>query len=257
MKPTFNTTVRTDDWPQPGQPFSARFISNYSQMVVQLNQMLGGGLLVGDNMNACWLTQSCTHNVGVTIANPLQNKSAPKQVALFPALSAIANYTWSYSSSTNNISLTVNYQSAYGVNTSVSASVAVASSVTLSNATATDLTTISLAPGAYDVSCVMGLTRSGTVVTTQAIANISLTTGTLATIGDGRFDSVTGPTAINQCYSIPSWPLTVSATTTVYLVAQAAFSGGTTLKAYGRISARGITAASSVNDSPTVLVLGG
>lgn len=109
MKLNFNDNIKYDDWPKPGDPFSSRFISNYTQMVKQLSVALGGFLTFGDNMNAALFAASCTHATGVKISNPLRNNSAPVQLLVLPVLTPILSYTWNYAPATSTISLTVNY----------------------------------------------------------------------------------------------------------------------------------------------------
>lgn len=102
--------------------------------------------------------------------------------------------------------------------------------------TATNITSISLTSGVWDVSGV--LVMAGTPTTPSLFAgSVSTTSATNGTVGDNAVVSTAFPTAAsNSTVVIPAWRLTISATTTVYLVAQFNAVGGA-MTGYGRISA--------------------
>lgn len=113
MKFDFNSNVRSDDWPKPGEPFTPKFIQNYSTMVAELAKGLQGGLTFADNMASVWMTQSMTHDTSVSFYNPLSNKAAPKAVkAMGAALYPIQSDYFTFSPSTNLISFKVKYDTA-------------------------------------------------------------------------------------------------------------------------------------------------
>lgn len=105
----------------------------------------------------------------------------------------------------------------------------------IANATATNLTSISLTAGIWDVSLVMGFAGATTV--TQTVANINTSSATLGTLGDNRVDlpGFSQSTA-NLILTIPSYRITLTSTTTVYAVGYMAYTAGTGTF-YGRISA--------------------
>lgn len=110
------------------------------------------------------------------------------------------------------------------------------SPVSLPNVTPTNLTSISLTAGIWDVSLNIGFqgaTAGQTIGAAISTTSADLTLG----LGDNRIDfpfvSQAGSTAN---FTIPSYRLTLSTTTTVYAVAYEAYSAGTAT-VYGRISA--------------------
>lgn len=108
--------------------------------------------------------------------------------------------------------------------------------VTLTTGTPANVTSISLTAGDWDVSGIVSF--HGTITGTVFISTISTTSATIGTSGDNRVDVPTAPTAAaDSTVSIPSYRISLSGTTTVYLVAQAGFTVGT-LTVGGRISAR-------------------
>lgn len=113
--------------------------------------------------------------------------------------------------------------------------VASGAAVPLSSSTATNITSISLTPGIWDVSCVADFT--GFTVGTQISASISTVSATQGTSGDNQ---VSFPiTAIGAMFSslvIPSYRISLTTTTTVFLVGVAVFTIGTS-SGFGRISA--------------------
>lgn len=130
----------------------------------------------------------------------------------------------------------------------VASSVASGSAVSLSNATPVNVTTISLTAGDWDVTGSVIFTGAGGTQTQEMIGGINTTTATLPT------NSTTNPGSANMIAYTSNWnPLgfhnpnitlgttriSISTTTTVYLVAQAAFTPGS-LSAYGMIRARRI-----------------
>jgi hypothetical protein len=121
----------------------------------------------------------------------------------------------------------------------VRSAVAAASAITLTTNVNTDVTSIVLTPGVWDISLVCSFT--GTVTGTQCQTFIGTASGNFTTglvPGDNEVQSPTMPNSVtNVNYSVPSYRVTVvSGTTTYYLKAFGLFSSGT-LKSFGRISA--------------------
>jgi len=117
-------------------------------------------------------------------------------------------------------------------------SVVSGSAISLTTATPTNITSISLNAGTYEISGIVNFTGAITVTGAQ-LASVNTTSATIGTQGNNAVSSVV-PTAGfllgDNSVSIPSWILTIATTTTVFLIGQASFSLGTT-SVYGRISA--------------------
>lgn len=127
----------------------------------------------------------------------------------------------------------------------VTATVASGAAVSVTNATGANVTSISLTAGDWDVSGQVDFILAGVTATLFQSA-ISIVSATLPTQPGGSglgTDPLLGvpllTTILSATYEQALGPvrLLLSATTTVYLVAQAAFSVGT-LTGYGTIRAR-------------------
>jgi hypothetical protein len=127
----------------------------------------------------------------------------------------------------------------------VTATVAVGSAVSLTTATGTNVASISLTAGDWDLSGQVDFVLAG-VTATLFQSGISLTTATLPSQAGGSglgTDALVGvpllTTVLSATYgqSIAPVRLSLAASATVYLVAQSAFSAGTNT-AYGTIRAR-------------------
>ncbi len=133
--------------------------------------------------------------------------------------------------------ITVSNADAGSVGEYVNSLVAPGSAVSLADATAADVTNISLTAGDWDVEG--SISFLGTTATlTGTVGTISLTTGTLASDGSNVYNGLqtTVATFINGV-TLPRKRVNVSSTTTVYLVGRVNFSAGTVV-AYGTINAR-------------------
>jgi hypothetical protein len=122
----------------------------------------------------------------------------------------------------------------------ISSTIATGASVALTNGVTANVTSISLTAGDWDVTGVVDFTFGATTSYTNLAGGVSTTSATLGA-QDSFFDFETPaevPTAANDpAWVVPTVRLSLSATTTVYLVAQAAFTVST-LKAYGTLRAR-------------------
>lgn len=118
----------------------------------------------------------------------------------------------------------------------IRATVAKGSPVSLNNgAPATNVTSISLTAGIWDISGVVGF--QGATTGGYMVASLSTTSATLGTEGDNAiYFPFQSQATTEACLTIPPWRLTITATTTIYLVAQESFTVGTGT-AFGRISA--------------------
>ncbi len=103
--------------------------------------------------------------------------------------------------------------------------------------TVKNVTSINLTAGIWDVSGIVGYQGAAGLAGTNIDMGISTTSATIAgNYGDDSIESSALPTAgSDSTFCIPSLRITLSTTTTVYLVTKAVFTGGT-WKAYGRIS---------------------
>ena len=127
----------------------------------------------------------------------------------------------------------------------VTSMVAAGAAVALTTATGKNVTSMSLTAGDWDVSGQVDFVLSG-VTATLFQSGISLTTNTLpAQVGGSGLgtDALVGVPLLTTvlsatyCQGIAPVRISLAITTTVYLVAQAAFSAGTNA-AYGTLRAR-------------------
>jgi len=125
-----------------------------------------------------------------------------------------------------------------------------AGAVALTTATPANITSVILTPGDWDVVGIIDFVPAATTSVTQLNNSLSTTTATLATKAPSTSAAINiGPfatTSVNQAAAVPAAEvmlagsptrISVSANTTVYLVAQAAFTVST-MTAYGSIRAR-------------------
>jgi hypothetical protein len=123
----------------------------------------------------------------------------------------------------------------------VSSSVGVGSSVSLTSSVAANVTSISLTAGDWDVHGNVVAVSAGTTTSTAFIGAISTTSATLPTLPNGggtaSRNSSTSVTGDGSAYNIGNVRISLSATTTVYLVAFSIFTTST-MSAYGFIGAR-------------------
>lgn len=99
--------------------------------------------------------------------------------------------------------------------------------VTVANATPTNITSINLTPGIWDVSLLMFCNYS-TGQGNYLIASISLVSNTDGTRGDNAEGSTFSTSILTGlCITIPSYRINVSANTTVYAVANVGSASGT------------------------------
>jgi hypothetical protein len=95
----------------------------------------------------------------------------------------------------------------------------------LTSATATNVTSISLTAGDWDVHGSFLIGPAATTIVTTIIGAISTTSATFPGLGTGyvTYLTVTHPAGNNVGFPVPSIRVSVASTTTVYLVAQATF----------------------------------
>lgn len=118
----------------------------------------------------------------------------------------------------------------------ISSAVAQASALTNNNGAATTITSITLTPGIWDISAIGA--QTGTITGTQLLFCISTATNALTglALGDNSVDTpYCSQAGSDQMLSIPAWRVSISVSTTYYLVISSAYTVGTS-KGYGRIS---------------------
>lgn len=114
---------------------------------------------------------------------------------------------------------------------------ATASSVALTSGTPTNVTSISLTAGDWEVSGNVLFAAGTGAAATLLQTSVSSTSGTITGGADNSLLGATLPAGIGSTLGAPVQRFSLSATTTIYLVAQANFSGGT-YNATVRIRAR-------------------
>ena len=138
--------------------------------------------------------------------------------------------------------------SAGNVGEYIQSTVASGSAVTLTTATGNNVTSISLTAGDWDLDGQVDFSPAATTSVTQLNSSISLTSATLSPQAGGSGLGPDGTTTINQPAEVPTaliclptftTRLSIAATTTVFLVAQANFTVAA-MTAYGTIRARRI-----------------
>ena len=132
---------------------------------------------------------------------------------------------------------TNNNASAGSVGEYISSVISTGSSVPLTTATATNVTSISLTAGDWDVEGWVNYDY-GSATVTQSMAGLNTTSATIPTDGSEAY-SATQLTLTSSLgtISLTRKRISIASTTTVYLVSQATFSAGTA-SAFGGISAR-------------------
>lgn len=123
-----------------------------------------------------------------------------------------------------------------------SATLSYASRVTMTSGVSQNITSVSLTAGDWDLTGQIKYESTGSPVTSYAQSSLSTTSGTLDSSAEDHY--AYGP-ALNANVTdisciLPNARFSLSATTTVYLVGNAAWTGGSspTVKAWGIITAR-------------------
>jgi hypothetical protein len=122
-----------------------------------------------------------------------------------------------------------------GVGEYIEAVVLTGSAVTLTTMTPANVASISLTAGDWDVSGTVQTVAGGTTVTQYLIVSVGATSATVV----APFMEISSANAAGGSVGLPSQltRVSIAATTTIYLVAQAGFTIST-LKAFGTIRAR-------------------
>jgi len=134
--------------------------------------------------------------------------------------------------------------------TLVKSNVLLANTVALTTATPANITSITLTPGDWDISGVINFRPAATTSVTNITTSASLTSATLSPQAGGNGLGSDATMAWNQAASVPAAVmaqevpavrLSITTTTTVYLVAQATFTVST-MTADGTIRANRVSA---------------
>lgn len=118
-------------------------------------------------------------------------------------------------------------------------SVVPAAGVALTSGAVADITSISLTPGDWDVTGVIGLRYGAGTTCSAERGSISQVAGTLGTVASGQQAqqaAMTG-TTVDNVFPVGPVRISLSATTTLYLNAMAVFAVNT-MNAWGTIRAR-------------------
>lgn len=136
---------------------------------------------------------------------------------------------------------TNNNANAGSVGEFISATVPLGSPVALTTNVAANVTSISLTAGDWDVWANLGTVGTGTTTIQNIQGCVSVTSATIQTAPNGGafiFNTIPQPTGgTSNVWPVGTTRLSLSATTTVFLVTQVGFSAST-LSAYGFIGAR-------------------
>jgi len=123
----------------------------------------------------------------------------------------------------------------------ISQNVPIGSAVVLATGTSANVTSISLAAGDWDVSGIVGFTAGGSTTATVFEGGINTTTNTLPTPpGAGAYFQIgvsVGAAGVEPVQPVGVTRMSLSGTTTVYLVAQSTFAISS-MSAFGFIGAR-------------------
>jgi len=182
-------------------------------------------------------TSGSLDDLDLTFGNNLHfNPGGPTKVTITSASSTFAHQLIGQGTTTNDSA------SAGYLGEAVRSSIASGSAVNAgTSAQFSDVTSISLTAGDWDVSGIVGFTANGATVTAaNAFAAISTNSGNTTTdhvTGDNQIAGMEPTATYDRTLEIPTYRMSLSGTTTVYLKGRVSYSAGTP-KFYGRISAR-------------------
>lgn len=111
------------------------------------------------------------------------------------------------------------------------------SAVSVTSTTITNLSSVSLTAGDYEISGVVRFIPAGTTTVASIAAGVSTTTGALGPVGSASLLQATFTTGAVQNLVAPLQRIKLASTTTVYLVGQVTF-GVSTLTANGYMQVR-------------------
>jgi len=220
----------------------------------QLDQNFATAITLGNT--ALYLGNTTTTVAGLTLTSPVISSITNTGTLTLPTTTGTLSLAGANSDITSMTAVTAINRTGgtalTGTNTNdaaaagrvgeyISSTVASANAVSLTNATTSNITSISLTAGDWDVSGEVGFTGNAATSQTYQLGSISQTSlsidqaGGMCVGASPRADT-TYQTSINRM-AVIGGRISLSATTTVYLTAQAGFSVST-LSAYGFIRAR-------------------
>lgn len=122
----------------------------------------------------------------------------------------------------------------------IESDVLIGSAVALTNLAVANITSISLTPGDWDVWGVIATVQAGGPTTTALVGTINTTSATLPTdlANKGATTFWRGSTTSTLILPVGTRRYSLTSTTTVYLIINPFFTGGTSLSGYGTICAR-------------------
>lgn len=216
-----------------GNPLSQFAATTSAQLIGVISDETGSGALVFGTSP----TISTPTITGGTINNATVGQSTPL-AGSFTTLSSTGNFT---PSQTNGIvgTTTNNSANAGSVGEYISSTIAQGSPVAVSTGVATNITSISLTAGDWDVSANITTSPAGSTTQTNSQVSISTVTGTHGATSTGAsniFPAVTGAGAPGSAVVGP-FRMSLSSTTTVFLVGSSVFAVSTN-GIFGTIRAR-------------------
>jgi hypothetical protein len=258
----------------PGLPAGEAFdllLQHINQSNEEKTQALQNNLTFGDNLNAAITDPPLrmTHGVERTIKNPIKGRPVGIKAIRSSAINGGVRYTvrevdWRFVDGTDpSAPQQLGIKAWYAPTTEaevVESVVSQASAVALVTGTCKTVTSISLTPGSWMVGAMcLHIGTAGFPGTGRYfLSGVSATANTRATDGDteAQTTSLANPGVIASTLTVPPKKITVTATTTYYLVAQVEFSAGT-CSAYGRITAQRTAIDPAAQNDIAFVVYGG
>lgn len=235
----------------PDQEWLHKIVDGYNQTQQQLVSAFKRGLTSKQNTVDGEKSLDLQHGVEIPCSNPLDvpirgvypircdglvldSAGAPTR-SVYPLDMPQISWRPNQNSDNGGILVKAKYQESIGER--IGSIVLRASAVVISTAAAKDVTSITLTPGTWDLTGVIGF--KGLTTATSILAEITTTSNAApssAIEGDNLFEL--GVASANDGYvAIPSYRVTVTTSTTYYLTAYAAFTASSSPGAYGRLSA--------------------
>ncbi len=221
-------------------------LTTQNQQSESVIQALRGNLNVADNMTDWFFEGGFKHGVEQRIRVPKGKPSPvgvssvmvknPTSVGAATAVPVVQSVSMRYLNGTSGtepeqVGITVYY--------AMSANDYVESFATNVPAVTTNIpfnvTSISVPPGSWRVTGIVGFEASGATVQNSIMA-VNTVSANVGTFGNNNFYASPPTAALSFSGTVPNWYVSVSVTTTIYLVARYAFSAGIPI-ASGRLVA--------------------
>jgi len=190
--------------------------------------------------NSALITQQVSLTTGVTGTLPVANGGTGVTASTGSGSTVLG--TTPTLNQANLVGTTTNNNAAAGsVGEYIEAALASGSAISLTTSTAANVTSISLTAGDWDVCGSVNLTLGATSSIQFITVGTNSTSATMPTAPDasrnGQFTAATIPTTITTSHAVGTKRYSLSATTTIYLIALCTFIS-TAPAAYGIIRAR-------------------